>query len=133
MGGVGEVLSSAPDLPASGLVLVNSGVAVATPEVFRARAGPFSAPAALPAGWPDAAALARDLAALGNDLERPAVTLCPAIGAVLAALRARPGCLLARMSGSGATCFALFADVAEAVGAARAVRRPGWWTWGGAC
>ena len=49
--------------------------------------------------------MARDLAALRNDLEPPAVALRPVIGEVLAALRATPGCLLARMSGSGATCF----------------------------
>ena len=133
MGGVGDMLSPAPDLPACGLVLVNPGVAVSTPDVFRARSGRFSAPAALPSGWPDAVAMARDLAALGNDLEPPAVTLCPVIGTVLAALRAAPGCLLARMSGSGATCFGLFADAVAAAAAAEGVRRPGWWVWGGAC
>ena len=133
MGGVGDMLSPAPDLPACGLVLVNPGVAVLTPDVFRARSGRFSAPAALPSGWPDAVAMARDLAALGNDLEPPAVTLCPVIGTVLAALRAAPGRLLARMSGSGATCFGLFADAVAAAAAAEGVRRPGWWVWGGAC
>ena len=133
MGGVGDMLSPAPDLPACGLVLVNPGVAVSTPDVFRARSGRFSAPAALPSGWLDAVAMARDLAALGNDLEPPAVTLCPVIGTVLAALRAAPGCLLARMSGSGATCFGLFADAVAAAAAAEGVRRPGWWVWGGAC
>ncbi len=133
MGGVGDVLSPAPNLPAFGLVLVNPGVAVSTPEVFRARSGGFSGPAALPSGWPNAVAMARDLAALGNDLEPPAVTLCPAIGAVLAVLRSTPGCLLARMSGSGATCFGVFADAVAAAAAAEVLRRPGWWVWGGAC
>jgi len=133
MGGVGEVLSPAPDLPAFGLVLVNPGVAVSTPEVFRARSGRFSPPAALPSGWPDAVVMARDLTALGNDLEPPAVALCPAIGAVLAALRTTPGCLLARMSGSGATCFGVFADAVAAAAAAEVLRRPDWWVWGGAC
>ena len=132
MGGVGEILSPAPDLPAFGLVLVNPGVAVSTPDVFRARIGGFSAPAVLPSGWPDAAAMARDLAALTNDLEPPAVALCPAIATVLAVLRATPGCLLARMSGSGATCFGLYADPAAAARAASALARPGWWCWGGA-
>ncbi len=133
MAGVGETLSPAPDLPAFGMVLVNPGVAVSTPEVFRARLGGFSAPASLPAFWADAAAMARDLAALSNDLEPPAVALRPVIGEVLAALRAIPGCLLARMSGSGATCFGVFADAAAASAAAGLVRRPGWWAWGGAC
>ena len=133
MGGVGEVLSPAPDLPAFGMALVNPGIAVSTPEVFRARAGTFSPPAALPPGWSAPAAMARDLAALGNDLEPPAVALRPVIGEVLAALRASPGCLLARMSGSGATCFGVYADAATAAAAAETVRRPGWWAWGGAC
>ena len=133
MGGVGEALSPAPEVPVFGMVLVNPGVAVSTPEVFRARLGGFSVPAALPAGWPDAAAMADDLAVLGNDLEPPAVALRPVIGEVLAAVRALPGCLLARMSGSGATCFGVFADPATAAAAAELLRRPGWWTWGGEC
>ncbi|MDE2199146.1 MAG: 4-(cytidine 5'-diphospho)-2-C-methyl-D-erythritol kinase, partial [Rhodospirillales bacterium] len=132
MGGVGERLDAAPALPRCGMALVNPGVAVATAEVFRARAGAFSPPAALPAGWPDAATMAGDLRALSNDLEAPARALCPPIDAVLAALRAQPGCLLARMSGSGATCFALFAEPSAALAAADALRRPGWWAWGGA-
>jgi 4-diphosphocytidyl-2-C-methyl-D-erythritol kinase len=131
MGGVGEVLADAPALPPFGMVLVNPGVAVSTPAVFRARTGPFSAPAALPDLWPDAAALARSLAALANDLEPPAVALQPVIGDTLAALRATPGCLLARMSGSGATCFGLFTDTAAAATAAEGLRRPEWWIWGG--
>ncbi len=60
----------------------------------------------MPHRWP------RDLAGLRNDLEPAALTVCPPVDAVLAALRALPGCLLARMSGSGATCFGLFADSA---------------------
>lgn len=118
MGGVGELLSAAPAIPDCGLLLVNPGIALATPSVFKARAGGFTPPAALPAGWPDAAAMARGLAALRNDLEAPAIALCPAVAEVLAALRVLPGCLLARMSGSGATCFGLFADAAAACAAA---------------
>jgi 4-diphosphocytidyl-2-C-methyl-D-erythritol kinase len=132
MGGVGETLSAAPGLPPAGMVLVNPGVALATAQVFRARAGGFSAPAELPAAWPDAAAMASDLATLRNDLEPPAIALCPAVGTVLAAVAAAPGCLLARMSGSGATCFGLFQDAAAAEAATRALTRPGWWCWGGA-
>ncbi len=130
MAGVGEVLGPAPRLPPFGLVLANPRVALATPAVFRARTGGFSAPAALPPGWADAAAMAGDLAALRNDLEPPAIALCPPVAEVLAALRALPGCLLARMSGSGATCFAVFPDAAAAeVAAARLPRA--WWRWGG--
>ncbi len=131
MQGVGEILLAAPALPACGIVLVNPGVAVATPSVFRARAPGFTPPAVLPEGWGDAAAMARDLAACTNDLQAAAIGLYPAIAEVLAALAAAPGALLARMSGSGATCFALFADAAAARTAAAGLARPGWWCWGG--
>jgi 4-diphosphocytidyl-2-C-methyl-D-erythritol kinase len=131
MGGIGEALSAIPALPPCGLALVNPGVGVATREVFAARAGAFSPPLPAPEAWPDAAALAGWLARERNDLEAPALRVQPAIGGVLAAVRARPGCLLARMSGSGATCFGLFADPAAAAAAADALARPGWWTWGG--
>lgn len=126
MGGIGEAVSAAPRLPPCGLLLANPGVALATPSVFRARTGPFTPPAALPDSWPDAAAMACDLAALRNDLEPPAIALCPPVAEVLAALRGLPGCLLARMSGSGATCFALFAD-AEAARAGAAALPAAWW------
>lgn len=130
MAGVGEVLSPAPALPPFGLLLANPRLAVATPAVFRARSGGFRPPAALPGGWDDAAAMARDLSALSNDLQDAAVSLCPAIGGVLAALAALPGARLARMSGSGATCFALFDDPGAA--RAAAVLLPdAWWRWGG--
>jgi 4-diphosphocytidyl-2-C-methyl-D-erythritol kinase len=127
MGGVGGDLSPAPGLPGCGVLLANPGVALATPAVFRARTGAFSAPAALPERWPDAAAMARDLRHLRNDLEAPAIALCPPVGEALAALRALPGCLLARMSGSGATCFGLFADVATAQRAS-AILPAVWWS-----
>ena len=130
LSGIGERLEPAPALPPFGLVLANPGVPLATAAVFRARTGPFSAPPALPAGWADAAAMARDLSRLGNDLQQAALALCPAIGEVLATLAALPNCLLARMSGSGATCFALFPDTAAA--RAAAARLPArWWRWGG--
>lgn len=132
MGGIGDALAPAPRLPPCGLVLVNPGVAVATPAVFRARGGAFSQPLDLPAGWTDAASMAADLTRLGNDLEAPALALQPAIGHVLAALRSLPGALLTRMSGSGATCFALFASAEAARKAAARVARPDWWSWGGA-
>ena len=131
MGGVGERLQPAPALPECGMALLNPGAAVATPDVFRARSGAFSAVPTLPEAWPDAAAMASDLAALSNDLEAPALSLCPAIATVLDWLRGQEGCLLARMSGSGATCFGLFAGAKAA--AAVAARAPvSWWAWGGA-
>ena len=131
MQGIGEVLLDAPALPDFGLVLVNPGEAVATPDVFRARTGGFRPAADLPGSWGDAAALATTLSRCANDLEAPAVSLAPVVGRVLEALRAMPGVLLARMSGSGATCFALLGSAAAAEAAAKTLDRPGWWTWGG--
>ena len=131
MRGIGEVLGPAPRLPRFGLLLANPRVAVETRAVFAARASGFSPPIAYPEAWSDAAAMARDLAAWRNDLEAPAMALCPAIAEVRAAIATQRGCLLARMSGSGATCFGLFADAAAAERAAAAL--PGaWWRWGGA-
>ena len=130
MGGAGELLAAAPVLPECGIVLANPGVAVSTPAVFRARTTAFSLPATLPSRWGNVAALAADLHRLHNDLEPPAVQLCPAIGQVLAWLKAQPGCLLARMSGSGATCFGLFAD-AEAAKHVAVAGPAAWWRWGG--
>jgi 4-diphosphocytidyl-2-C-methyl-D-erythritol kinase len=75
--------------------------------------------------------MAADLAGLKNDLQVPAIGLQPVIAEVLAVLERLPGALLARMSGSGATCFALFATPQEAEAAAARIQPPGWWRWGG--
>ncbi|MBU6418461.1 MAG: 4-(cytidine 5'-diphospho)-2-C-methyl-D-erythritol kinase [Proteobacteria bacterium] len=131
MQGIGEILAPAPRLPEFGMVLVNPGVAVPTPSVFKARTGAFSPAPALPAMWPDAASMAADLRLCGNDLQAAAISIQPVIGDVLAALAALPGVLLARMSGSGATCFALFNTAAEAAAAAQRITQQGWWRWGG--
>lgn len=130
MRGLGERLDPAPPLPPFWLVLANPGVQVATPAVFKSLASPQNAP--MPEGLPvcpDAPALAEWLARQRNDLEAPARALCPEIGQVLRALSALPGCLLARMSGSGATCFGLFADKHDAGRAAKALGmyQPDWW------
>ena len=130
MAGVGEMLGVAPALPQCGMALVNPGIAVSTPAVFQARDHAFTPAAELPAAWPDAAAFAAGLAGLTNDLEAPALQLCPEIAAVLAWLRAQPDCLLARMSGSGATCYALFPTATQAKAAAAAAPAS-WWSWGG--
>lgn len=132
MGGIGELIGVAPALPTCGMVLVNPGVPVATADVFRGRVEAYSEPATLPARWADAAALATDLAQFANDLEAPALRLCPPIGDALAWLRSRPDCRFARMSGSGATCFGLFDSPAVAAAAVEAEVPPGWWAWGGA-
>jgi 4-diphosphocytidyl-2-C-methyl-D-erythritol kinase len=76
-----------------------------------------------------AAAVADFLSACRNDLEAPAISLQPLVAKALAALRGQPETLLARMSGSGATCFALCADAAQAAALAKRIagREPGWW------
>lgn len=129
MSGIGEKLQPVPAVPPLWLLLVNPGVAVSTPAVFKALAGAYSTvlePRRPPA---DAAGFLAWVAARGNDLEAPACGLAPVIGDVLAALAALPGCRVARMSGSGATCFGLFESEAEARGAAAALAKghAGWW------
>ncbi len=133
MRGIGEILSEPLDLPPLPAVLVNPGVALATKLVF--------------AGWTPAVAeydpcdpaaiakltgredLLQFLMRQPNDLEFSAIALAPAVAEVLHALRGLPGRRLTRMSGSGATCFALFASAAHAIEAANALRAkyPHWW------
>ena len=130
MTGIGDGVAAVPTLPAAWLVLVNPGAGVSTPVVFKALARKENA--ALPRDMPrlkSTADLAAWLMMLRNDLEGPAMASLPVIGAVKAALSAQHGCLMARMSGSGATCFGLFADPLSAAAAARAIRmaQPSWW------
>jgi 4-diphosphocytidyl-2-C-methyl-D-erythritol kinase len=128
MRGIGEDLAPLT-LPPFWLVLANPGVPVPTGAVFAALACRDNPPLPDPPRFADADALAVWLAAQRNDLEAPAATVAPAVADVLAALAAQPGCRLARMSGSGATCFGLFAAGPAAAAAAAALRRarPGWW------
>ncbi len=127
--GIGEIVTPTPALPPAWLVLANPGIALATPQVFKARSGGFSGPGRFEAVPANAAELAAVLKLRGNDLTEAAVHLAPVIGTALAELEALPGALLTRMSGSGATCFALFAEqaVAETAAAGLRVRQPGWW------
>jgi 4-diphosphocytidyl-2-C-methyl-D-erythritol kinase len=128
--GIGERLGPAPHLPEAYLLLANPGVELSTGAVFKALDGRTSGPAARWDAPPrDAGALAEHLARDGNDLEGPARRLRPEIDAVLSALAGRPGCLIARMSGSGASCFGLFADAASAEAAAAQLTadQPSWW------
>jgi 4-diphosphocytidyl-2-C-methyl-D-erythritol kinase len=122
--------------------LINPRVSVATKDVFAAlRAAPLGQhqPAGLAGeGWtaggettrpPSRDELIAFVSRHGNDLEAAAIALHPAIVQALTALRALPGCRLARMSGSGASCFGLFGSNRAAVAAARVLRvaRPQWW------
>lgn len=132
MRGVGEKLSGPLPLPRLATVLVNPGVPVATREVFAALAAPRiampdgGARLDIPSGREGLLAFLRTH---GNDLEAPAIRIAPAIAAVLAHLRAAPGCELARMSGSGGTCFGVFANELAALAAARHITatQPSWW------
>lgn len=135
MRGIGDALGPAVALPPLIALLVNPGVAVETKTVFaRLNIAPGAA-----AGFGvhpkidpkmDADAIIAALRKGRNDMEPAACLLAPVIGDVLAILAAAPGCRLARMSGSGATCFALFPDCRAAARARKAILRahPVWWT-----
>ena len=142
MTGVGEQLLPLA-LPSMPCVMVNPRVPVATKDVFQAlglRNGELlvgvtdviRAPA-----WPEEGASIADwvevLETVANDLEAPAMRIEPVIGEVLEALRESAGVKLARMSGSGATCFAIYGAPVEAHAAAEKIRRdhPGWWVHAG--
>lgn len=118
MRGEGERVQPFPDLPPIYAILVNPGVPCPTGPVFRdhdtAGGGAGFREIDPPADFSDARALANWLRGQRNDLEPPAIARVPEIGAALEFLRAQPGALLARMSGSGATCFALFETLALA-------------------
>ncbi|MEM8788498.1 MAG: 4-(cytidine 5'-diphospho)-2-C-methyl-D-erythritol kinase [Pseudomonadota bacterium] len=129
MSGIGETLTPGPELPPLWALLINPRVPCPTPPVFRAldRKDNASLPP-MPRRFDSAAAVFDWLAGTRNDLEAPATGLVPAIGAVLEALR-HTGGGLARMSGSGASCFGLYAREAAALDAADAIRAqaPEWW------
>jgi 4-diphosphocytidyl-2-C-methyl-D-erythritol kinase len=142
MTGVGETLLPLT-LPKMPCVLVNPRVPVATADVFRAlglRNGELLVGATdviRAIAWPDDGASLEEwveaLAAGTNDLEAPATRIQPVIGEVISALSATNGAWLARMSGSGATCFAIFENTAEAQRAAQKIQldHPLWWVHAG--
>lgn len=129
MQGIGERLGDVPPLPDFALLLANPGLPLATRDVFAARGGAFSDPAFLPGTFRDFEHLLAVLASTRNDLEAPACAVEGGVAPALAALAGLPGARLVRMSGSGATCFAVFADRAMADHAAGLLRaqHPGWW------
>jgi len=129
VGGIGEQLEPAPALPRFHMLLANPRRPLPTAEVFRRFAGPFSRPARWRDSPADAAQLAGLLGERRNDLTKPAISILPEIGDLLDAISGAPGCLIARMSGSGASCFGLFAAADEAAKAAAAIQvtQPHWW------
>jgi 4-diphosphocytidyl-2-C-methyl-D-erythritol kinase len=128
MRGIGDILSDPLELPPMSVILVNPGVKLATKNVFDLLRNSGTPKAEF--GWEgERARFFAALAGSGNDLEKPAIRLQPVIGDVLASLQALPGCRIARMSGSGATCFGLFERAGAAGAAARNLRaeHPSWW------
>ena len=124
--GIGEHLEPVEDFPVLPMVLVNPGIAISTPEVFRALTRRDNPPLA---ALTHACDMFEWLAATRNDLEPAAMSIVPAVGEALDALR-QTGAAFARMSGSGATCFGIFDSQAAAQRAADAIgsRQPGWFT-----
>lgn len=134
MRGMGDELGPVLDLPPLICVLVNPGVALATRAVFAALrlqpgATAFASPAPLISAAMPATSLVAALKRSGNDMEDASQLLAPVIGGVLAVLGGAPGCKLARVTGSGATCFGLFTSRRAAQSAVAAIRRghPEWW------
>jgi 4-diphosphocytidyl-2-C-methyl-D-erythritol kinase len=131
--GRGDRLSPAPAMPPVDAVLVNPGVPCSTGAVYRAfdlggAKGGADTPG-LPEVFEDVSELAAVLSFCRNDLEAPATQVAPEVATVLDTLRGAPETLLARMSGSGATCFALCASTydAEALAEQVAALSPRWW------
>lgn len=130
VGGIGEEIAPASGLPKSWLLLVNPRAATPTPAVFKARRGDFSAAGRWPHPPRDFADFTVRLAQCRNDLTEAAISVTPQIRDVLSAIEMLPDCALARLSGSGATCFGLFADERSARSAEQQLRarHPQWWS-----
>jgi 4-diphosphocytidyl-2-C-methyl-D-erythritol kinase len=125
MSGIGEVRAEVPDLPMMWIVLVNAGEPVPTGAVFGALERVDHTPMPEPE-WHDFSSMIAWLETTRNDLEAPARGISPVIDDVLARLRATDGCALARMSGSGGTCYGLY-ETEEAAKAAAASMPENWW------
>jgi len=129
VGGVGERLTPLPGLPPLDLVLVNPGVPVATAEVFRRLEHRSGVGGAARNSFRDWNALIARLETMHNDLEEPAASIAPEIREAIDAICRDPAALIARMSGSGATCFGIYGDMESAAASADIIRRahPKWW------
>ncbi len=127
--GIGDILDRTPPIPEMPLVLVNPGKPCPTAGAFARFAGPFREPAALPDSIGKPEGLVAFLRGQENDLCRPAMESVPEIADVLDTLESQKDCALARMTGSGATCFGLFSDEKAARKAAQTIAEahPGWW------
>jgi 4-diphosphocytidyl-2-C-methyl-D-erythritol kinase len=132
VGGIGEKVAPIETLPELPAVLVNPGVRLPTGKVFAALGAPpvgDAAPIETPDRFSGLGPVLSYLRDHPNDLEPPARQLAPIVGDVLETIAATPACLLARLSGSGPTCYCLFGSREEAARSAKALSRshPDWW------
>ena len=127
--GIGDVTVAGPELPLTHMVLVNPNQSLSTPAVFKNRKGGFTPAAPLETSPATIDDLVSQLRARENTLTASAIELCPDISIVLEEIEKQEDCLLSRMSGSGATCFGLFADRSTAKRAAATLyeSHPDWW------
>lgn len=129
MRGVGEKLTPVSDVPEFHMILVNPGVPVSTPDIFKRLSPPFAPEDPKDELPGDLDGLVTWLKARKNDLQVPAIENVPVIATVLEEIAQQGGCLLERMSGSGATCFGIFSSLAESKQAANSLRarHPDWY------
>lgn len=127
VGGIGERIAPVAELPSFPMVLANPGIALPTVSVFGARKQEFSKRSRFRRMPINTDELVVRLKNRRNDLQAPAIELCPAIADMLQAIEATEGCRLARLSGSGASCFGIYRDLADAEDAAALLKRRGWW------
>ncbi|MCB9988484.1 MAG: 4-(cytidine 5'-diphospho)-2-C-methyl-D-erythritol kinase [Rhodospirillales bacterium] len=127
--GIGETVHPAPPMGEVPVLLINPGKPCSTATIFKNFHGPYHTPVTWPARFEKTNDLISYLARLENSLTDEAVKLVPEISSVLDILTAQEGCVLARMSGAGATCFGLFGTEAETIAAAARIKKihPEWW------
>lgn len=127
MQGIGDIVTPLPNLPPLHAVLINPLIDVPTPKVFAALTTRDNLPMLDLQHWPDAMSLIGWLKNTRNDLEPPARQIAPVIGGIIDKMKADPDCHLARMSGSGATCFALTDTRDKADQMAKRLAHADWW------
>ncbi|MCB1680814.1 MAG: 4-(cytidine 5'-diphospho)-2-C-methyl-D-erythritol kinase [Alphaproteobacteria bacterium] len=127
--GIGQIIEPVPPLPELPVVLVNPLCPCPTREVFSHFQAGYKTPSALPEEFGDIISFTGFLNRMENDLTQPALAIVPEIEECLLALGVEDGCLLNRVSGSGASCFGIFATVEESIAAAESIQseHPGWW------
>ena len=124
MRGIGDEITPADNIPSMPLILINPNIPLSTPDVFQNRSAPLTNPVTF-----DSAHFIDALSKTTNDLQHSACQLVPETQHVLNSLKKQKGCILSRMSGSGATCFALFDTSKDAKDAALELKsqHPSWW------